>query len=118
MRAALFSLVLICPAAAADQSVAVAVSDPSQAAVVGAQVTMQCPGGTEQTARTGDTGAATFAVVTGDGCVVKVFQPGSASGAGTVAALLEVAMNVNTTEVKPKSVGRKFKDWITSCTRK
>jgi hypothetical protein len=115
-------VILQLPLVARD--VQVAVSDVTKAVAVGAEVGLTCAGEWARTGKSGADGVAVFHGVPAGTCDVRVTQPGFATWRGQatdaerVEAQLALAVIANTTEVKAKSAGRRFVDWLTSCTRR
>lgn len=105
--------------AAAAVALRVMVVDPSGAVVPGADVTAVCAGRAE-TLVSNAAGVAEFA---GGPCAVAVKKAGfaewkAATAQGDVTARLAVAVAPQRVEVKPRNPITRFKNWLTSCTRR
>ncbi len=97
----------------------VSVVDPSGAVVPGAAVTAVCAGRAE-TVSANAGGVAEFA---GGPCAVTVKKAGFAewtvgAAQGDVTARLTVAVAPQRVDVKPRNPITRFKNWLTSCTRR
>lgn len=122
MRLTILVLMLALPVAAGDARVVV--RDPSGAAVAKAEVSLDC-GGIVRRANADWKGTVEFGVPDTAACSVKVladgFQPWEGQYAAgqteAVNANLAVVVPVTKVEVWPKSAGRRFVHWLTSCTR-
>lgn len=110
------------PLAARD--VQVAVSDATKAVIVGAAVSLRCAEGWNRTEKTAAGGVAVFVGVPQGECDMTAEYAGfsqwkgKTGGRERVEVRLEVGVLGNSTEVKAKSAGRRFVDWLTSCTRR
>ena len=120
-------LTTISPLLAQDGRLLVAISDPAQGVVANAEVAAACGGGATGKARTDAKGVASFTALPAGDCLVTVRSPGFREWRGSVAltagsqgrmeARLEVSDPGTKVAVRPKSVGRRFIDWLSSCAR-
>ena len=125
--AAFFVFAALCPLLAQDGRVRISVRDATKAALVTAEVSVKCSDGSSRTARTDGEGVVALASLPPGNVEVEVRAPGFKvwQGSAMVApgadehleARLEVGDPGTKIAVKP-SVGRRFVDWLTSCTRR
>ena len=106
----------------------VTVSDSTGAAVIRSEVTLACSGSTPRVVRVDDTGSVAFANLRIGDCQVAASSAGFKTWRGVYAvkgteegkleARLEIGALANEVEVRPKSAGRRFVDWLSSCARR
>ena len=106
----------------------VAVSDPMRGVVENAEVAIECAGGASGKARTDSKGVASFMALPVGNCRVEARAPGfkvwhgaypvTAGGEGQLEARLELSDPGTKVAVRPKPVGRRFLDWLSSCARR
>lgn len=122
-------LTAVSPMAAAEGgALRVTVIDASNAVIPGALVTVTCGEATARTAHSDDRGVAAFLALPVGECLITVERTGfqtwrgkgvaSAGDGGGVEARLDVKDVGYRVPVKPKSAGRRFVDWLSSCTRR
>ena len=106
----------------------VSVRDASKAALVKADVLVNCADGSSRKTRTDEAGAASLAWLPVGNCQVEARAPGfkvwrgsfaiAAGGEGQLEARLEVSDPGTKVAVRPQPVGRRFLDWLSSCGRR
>lgn len=108
----------------ADDALRVVVTDASAAVIQGAAVTVTCAG-VERTAPSDASGVAVFSGLPLGECAIRVeraafktWRGKGVAGGGSVEARLSVEVVKDSVPVRPKSAGRRFVDWLTSCTRR
>lgn len=107
--------------------VRVAVTDPSGKSVQAAAVAAECADGHMRSMRTDATGHAHFSNLPTGSCRIAIQHPGFENWAATlpvdegkdarVAAALQLARRQETVAVK-ESLGKRFRNWLTSCSRR
>lgn len=105
----------------------VSVRDATSAVVIHADVAVKCGSGPSWQARVDERGVLSLPALPAGNCEVEIRAPGfkewrgaysvKPGGQGQLEAQLEVSDPGTKIAVKP-SVGRRFMDWLTSCTRK
>jgi hypothetical protein len=91
-------------------------------------VTATCGDGMARTSHSDARGVAVFSGLRLGECAItverKAFKTWQGKGVavggdgGSVEARLDVILFIDSVPVKPKSAGRRFVDWLTSCTRR
>jgi hypothetical protein len=102
--------------------------DVTGAARIDAEVSISCAGRMPLKTRVDDLGIAVFPDLPPGECQISVTAPGFKIWRGTrlvkagtddrVEARLEVGVAGTKVEVRPKPAGRRFMDWLASCTRR
>jgi len=106
----------------------VSVRDATKAALVNADILVNCADGSSRKARTDEAGVASLTWLPVGNCQVEASAPGfnvwrgsfavAAGGEGQLEARLEVSDPGTKVAVRPKPVGRRFLDWLSSCARR
>lgn len=112
---------------ACSAEVKVAVIDPSGKAIQSATVAAECADSQKRSTRTDAAGHAQFANLPTGNCRIAIAQPGFENWATTLPveegkdarldAPLQLARRNESVAVK-ESLGKRFKNWLTSCTRR
>ncbi|MFN0107067.1 MAG: carboxypeptidase-like regulatory domain-containing protein [Bryobacteraceae bacterium] len=124
-------LTTISPLLAQSGRLRFSVTDASEAIVVNAEVSISCADGKRRTARTDAGGFAIFADLPFGDCQLSVASAGFQTARGTYTVkgsdetrvpvrltVGKIVMGLYVTDSRPKSVLVRFKNWLTSCTRR